>query len=71
MIDPTKISHEKLAEMNDALILDNNYLRAELRKWKDVFGHLGTADQCGNEWIALQDKVAALEEEIRQLTQIV
>jgi len=32
MIDPTKTSPEKLAEMNDSLIVDNNYLRAELTK---------------------------------------
>lgn len=26
-IDPTKITPEKLAEMNDSLIVDNNHLR--------------------------------------------
>ena len=30
MIDPTKITPEKLAEMNDSLIVDNQYLRGEL-----------------------------------------
>lgn len=32
MIDPTKTTPEKLAEMNDSLITDNTYLRAELTK---------------------------------------
>lgn len=32
MIDPTKTTPEKLAEMNDSLIVDNNHLRDELRK---------------------------------------
>lgn len=32
MIDPTKTTPEKLAEMNDSLIIDNNYLRTELVK---------------------------------------
>ncbi len=53
MIDPTKITPEKLAEMNDSLITDNNYLRVKLKAWENVFGHLGTAD----EWIALKDKL--------------
>lgn len=26
-------------------------LHNELQQWKSVFGHLGTADECGNEWI--------------------
>lgn len=30
MIDPTKITPEKLAEMNDSLIVDNNHLRGVL-----------------------------------------
>lgn len=32
MIDPTKTTPEKLAEMNDSLIIDNTYLRTELAK---------------------------------------
>ena len=32
MIDPTKTSPEKLAEMNDSLIVDNNYLREQLKQ---------------------------------------
>ena len=30
MIDHTKTTPEKLAEMNDSLIVDNNYLRGQL-----------------------------------------
>ena len=26
-------------------------------EWRDVFGHLGTPDECGNEWIALQERL--------------
>ncbi len=38
MIDPNKTTPEKLAEMNDSLIVDNNYLReriAELSAERD------------------------------------
>lgn len=35
MIDPTKTSPEKLAEMNDSLIVDNNYLREQLAKARE------------------------------------
>jgi len=31
MIDPTKTTTEKLAEMNDSLIVDNNYLREQVQ----------------------------------------
>jgi len=31
MIDPTKTTPEKLAEMNDSLIVDNNYLRERVK----------------------------------------
>lgn len=34
MIDPTKTTPEKLAEMNDSLIVDNNHLRERLRAFK-------------------------------------
>lgn len=32
MIDPTKTMPEKLAEMNDSLIVDNNHLRERIRE---------------------------------------
>lgn len=32
MIDPTKTTPEKLAEMNDSLIVDNNHLRARVKE---------------------------------------
>lgn len=41
-------------------------LEAELRQWKNVFGHLGTADECGNEWIALQDSIERKDALLRQ-----
>lgn len=31
MIDPTKTTPEKLAEMNDSLIVDNNHLRERIK----------------------------------------
>ena len=34
MIDPTKTSPEKLAEMNDSLLADNTHLRARLLSFK-------------------------------------
>lgn len=48
-------------------------LEAELRQWKNVFGHLGTADECGNEWIALKDRIerkdALLQQALAALVQ--
>lgn len=38
MIDHTKTTPEKLAEMNDSLIVDNNYLRERLKLIADTFG---------------------------------
>lgn len=29
---------------------------AECQKWRDVFGHMGTADEIGNEWVRLRDQ---------------
>lgn len=37
-------------------------LEIEVQQWKSVFGHLGTADECGNEWIKLQDENQRLRE---------
>lgn len=45
---------------------EHDALAAELQKWRDVFGHLGTADECGNEWIRLQDRIAELEQANRR-----
>jgi len=39
---------------------------AELQQWKNVFGHLGTADECGNEWIRLQDSIKHKDALLRQ-----
>lgn len=35
MIDPTKTTPEKLAEMNDSLIVDNNYLRERIKELEE------------------------------------
>jgi hypothetical protein len=57
MIDPTKTTPEKLAEMNDSLIVDNNHLREQLKLVRDdntdLHGRLdallrkGTCPLCG------------------------
>jgi len=39
---------------------------AELYQWESVFRHLGTADECGNEWIGLQAEVEALREALKE-----
>jgi hypothetical protein len=36
-------------------------LHAENHQWRSVFGHLGTPDEIGNEWIALQDGLNAVK----------
>lgn len=28
----------------------------EISQWRSVFGHLGTPDEVGNEWLALTDR---------------
>lgn len=50
----------------DAANLIDNLTRKndELNKWESAFGHLGTADQCGNEWLNMQSE---LEEQARLL----
>lgn len=35
-------------------------MRTKAAQWEKVFGHLGTADEVGNEWIALKDEVESL-----------
>lgn len=37
----------------DALRQEVERLKSSLTEWRSVFGHLGTADECGNEWNAL------------------
>lgn len=41
-------------------------LYAECHQWRSVFGHLGTPDEIGNEWIALQDAVKLKDALLRQ-----
>lgn len=52
-----QILHEK-----DCLAEQIKTLRAELNQWKSVFGHLGTADECGNEWIRIQNENLILKD---------
>lgn len=33
----------------------------KLSKWEAVFGHLGTPDEVGNEWLALTDRLKKVE----------
>ena len=44
-------------------------LEAEVRQWKSVFDHLGSADECGNEWIKLQDENQRLREAFDSLAE--
>lgn len=44
-------------------------LEAQLKQWRSVFGHLGTADECGNEWIRLQDENQRLREAFDSLAE--
>jgi hypothetical protein len=41
--------------------------RAELSKWTDVFGHLGTPDQVGNLWHDLNNGKHLKDHEIREM----
>ena len=43
---------------------------AEIRQWTSVFGHLGTADECGNEWIKLQEANEALRVALKNIANI-
>lgn len=45
--------------------------REKAAKWERVFGHLGTADECGNEWFAMGDKLAAAQARIQELTEFI
>lgn len=44
MIDPTKTSPEKLAEMNDSLLVDNNYLRQRVKELEAELEHYRMQD---------------------------
>lgn len=44
-------------------------LEAQLKQLGNVFGHLGTADECGNEWIRLQDENQLLREALDSLAE--
>lgn len=64
--------YEFSEQMQVATLLRTQH--AELQQWKNVFGHLGTADECGNEWIRLQDAIerkdALLRKAWRQMSKL-
>ena len=35
-------------------------------RWANVFGHLGTPDECGNDWSALVTKLEAIMKDRKQ-----
>lgn len=39
----------------------NDRPRAKKGSWEDVFGHLGTPEEVANEWIAMRDKINAMQ----------
>lgn len=45
-------------------------LPAELQQWKSVFGHLGTADECGNEWLKLHEQQTVLLTALKKISAI-
>ena len=52
--------HPKLViELIDRLEAAESYAA----HWANVFGHLGTPDECGNEWSALVTKLEAAEKD--------
>ena len=55
--------HSRNALAMDMALLDEKLATSqqELKKWCDVFGHLGTPDEVGNEWLAITEKLAASE----------
>ena len=55
----------KLALDGDLLAIQTIVHR--LKKWEDVFGHLGEPDEVGNEWHALSDRLEAAENENAKL----
>ena len=56
--------HPKLViELIDRLEAAESYAA----HWANVFGHLGTPDECGNEWSALVTKLEAAEKDATRL----
>ena len=55
---------EENARLERVLLIQKQHI-AELVKWEAVFGHLGTPDEVGNEWLALCDKNTRLLEALK------
>ena len=53
-----------IAAANPAAIAE---LLDRLEAWENVFGHLGTPDEVGNEWHSLSDRLEAAEKERDEL----
>ena len=64
MID-TKELREKITIKGLDVVADTDILVVldRLEAWENVFGHLGTPDEVGNEWHALSDRLEAAESE--------
>lgn len=55
------------SEVGD-LRTEKNRILQQLSAWTSVFGHLGTPDQCGNEWAALQAENERLTQRYEDVT---
>lgn len=61
----TKELREKITIKGLDVVADTDILVVldRLEAWENVFGHLGTPDEVGNEWRALSDRLEAAESE--------
>ena len=56
--------YDTIRDLNDEvnkLTRQLEVAKASLSKWEDVFGHLGTPDEVGNEWHALIERMGKME----------
>ena len=56
--------YDTIRDLNDEvnkLTRQLEVAKASLSKWEDVFGHLGTPDEVGNEWHAIIERADRLE----------
>ena len=58
---------ERNSRLESVILLQKERM-AELEKWEDVFGHLGTPDEVGNEWHKLLDRISNLERALYLMT---
>ena len=61
---------ESNSELNEQSAEELRRVCAELQQWKAVFGHLGTADECGNVWIKLQEENQILKDLCKRSYQV-